>query len=315
MGWGVSLSILLMIGEMHMRNVFIGSVSAAVLMFSGAAMAAPPTAFGAWTVDSAGVIGGAGCTGGIVGTGFLQCQVVINNKTYIQTIIAEGFGATGATLDRLTFRSQDFVQIGAGAPSGVASTVAIKDTVTNPGTTFTTSADILAGWAVATGSTNKSEAVLKVGLDAPGAAGANKAFLSTFNVTAITTSANANIISELGMGQTVGLEGNAGSTDRQRFELRNKAANPAVTAYTVGGTGPTPGTGVVTATAGTAIQGLWIGQTVTGSDAFSVQRLSTMSAAGDPLTTTTRTALGSTAPVDWGTGGVFTAQFGTAPTF
>ena len=301
-----------------MNNVFkvVGSVASAALLLSGAAMAAPPQAFGTWSVSSTGVISGAGCAGQVVGTGFLQCQMTIGGKTYIQTIIAEGFAAAvpaapADPLSRLTFRSQDFVQIGTGSSQGVASTVGIKDSTTNPGTVFSTTADIMAGWA--TGNSNKSEATLTLNVDAPGSSTANDGFLSNFNVTAITDSTNVNKITELGLGQTVELGGTG--TDRQRFELRQELANPAVTAYTVGGITANPLGGVLNAAVGAQLRGLWIGQTVTGTDNFGVQSLSVVDAAGNPTSTTSLTSLGSTGPVDWGTGGVFTAQFGSTPTF
>lgn len=301
-----------------MRNVFkvVGSVASAALLLSGAATAAPPQPFGTWSVSSTGVISGAGCAGQVVGTGFLQCQMVIGNKTYIQTIIAEGFAAplptTGSALDRLTFRSQDFVQIGTGSSQGVASTVGIKDSTTNPGTIFSTTADIMAGWATST-TANKSEATLTLNVDAPGSSTANDGFLSNFNVTAITDSTNVNKITTLGLGQTVELGGTG--TDRQRFELRQETANPAITSYTVGGITTNPLGGVLNAALNAPLRGLWIGQTVTGTDNFGVQSLSVVDALGNPTSTTSLTSLGSTGPVDWGTGGTFTAQFGTAPTF
>lgn len=308
-----------------MNNVFkvVGSVASAALLLSGAATAAPPQAFGTWSVSSTGVISGAGCAGQVVGTGFLQCQMTIGGKTYIQTIIAEGFAAAVPAapvdpLSRLTFRSQDFVQIGAGSNQGVASTVGIKDSTTNPGTVFSTTAEIMAGWATSNftpGSTtaNKSEAVLTLNVDAPGSSTANDGFLSNFNVTAITDSTNVNRITALGLGQTVELGGTG--TDRQRFELRQESANPAVTAYTVGGITANPLGGVLNAALNAPLRGLWIGQTVTGTDNFGVQSLSVVDAAGNPTSTTSLTSLGSTGPVDWGTGGVFTAQFGSTPTF
>lgn len=300
-----------------MNNVFkvVGSVASAALLLSGAATAGPPQPFNAWSVSSTGVISGAGCTGQVVGTGFLQCQMVIGGKTYIQTIIAEGFAAplpaTGSALDRLTFRSQDFVQIGTGSSQGVASTVGIKDSTTNPGTIFSTTANIMAGWA--TGNSNKSEAALTLNVDAPGSSTANDGFLSNFNVTAITDSTNVNKITVLGLGQTVELGGTG--TDRQRFELRQETANPAITSYTVGGIATNPLGGVLNAALNAPLRGLWIGQTVAGTDNFGVQSLSVVDALGNPTSTTSLTSLGSTGPVDWGTGDVFTGQFGLAPTF
>lgn len=303
-----------------MRNVFkvVGSVASVALLLSGAATAAPPQPFGTWSVDSAGVISGAGtgCAASVVGAGFLQCQITIGTKTYIQTIIAEGFAATGTGLDRLSFRSQDFVQIGKGSTQGVAASMGIKDTVTNPGVTFGTTADILTGWA--TGNTNKSETELTLSLDKPGAASANEDFLSDFNVRAITDSTNANKIAKLGLGQTVelGLNPNGTAVGKQRFELRQEPADPAVTAYTVDGITNNPLGGVLTAAAGSPLQGLWIGQTVTGTDAFAHQKLSSLTSGGALVGSTSLTTLGSTAKVDWGSAGqVFFDQFGAIPAF
>lgn len=293
-----------------MRNSFkvMNSLGAVALLLSGAAMAAPPVAFNGWSVDNAGVVtsGTAGCTALVVGAGFHQCQMIVGGKTYIQTIIAEGFSAAGTGLDRLSFRSQDFVQIGAGSTQGLASSMGVKDSVTNPGTTFGTTANILTGWAVNTAG-NKSEAELALSLNsAATSATSNDAFLSGFNVTAITDAANVNLTPVLGVDQTVGLGGVG--TDKQRFFLRNEAADPAITGYTVAG-----GIGVLNAAAGAPLQGIWVAQSIAGTGDFSVQSLANLNGGANSLTSVTN--LLSTAPVDWGTGGVFTAQFGAAPTF
>ena len=319
-----------------MRNILkvVGSAGSVALLLSGAAMAAAPP-FVAWTVNKAGSITGSPCgAGAIIGNGFIQCTLQIGGIEHIATIIAEpvgGFVAGDlAVVPRadLAFHSQDLVRIGAGAGAGgLASTMGIKDTLTNVGTTFGTTAEVLTGWAAAHVSPLlKSRATLTLDLAAPGAANTNNGFLSTFSVTAdsLVSAPLVNVATALSIGQTVGLEGGALSIDRQRFVLRNQpVVAPGITAYTIAGGAATNNTLTVAVPAAgvtpPTIQGLWIGQslgTTTATpigDDFAVQRLSNL--AGGANSVTSRTSLISTAPVDWGTGGVFFAQFGAAPTF
>lgn len=260
-----------------MRNVFkvVGSVASAALLLSGAAMAAPPASFGGWTVDSAGVISdGSGCPGAITGAGFEQCQVSIGGQAYVRTRIIEGFTGTP------TFTSEDFVRIG-GSGQGLASTMTINDATTNPGTTFGTTAEIMTGWATSNAGSptaNKSEANLSLSLDTPSTPG--DGFSSTFNVTAITDSTNANLITDLGIGQTVEL---GSSAEKQRFELRNVPASAQV---------------------------VWIGQSVNaaGSSSFGVTQSKDLATG---TSTGSATSLVSTAPDT----SIWTSTFGAAPTF
>ena len=323
-----------------MRNILkvVGSAGSVALLLSGAAMAAAPP-FVAWTVNKSGAITGSPCgAGAIVGNGFIQCSVTlgavagVGGIEHIVTIIAEpvnGFVAGDLTVvprADLAFHSQDLVRIGAGAGAGgVASTMGIKDTVTNPGTAFGTTAEILTGWAATHVSPLlKSRATLTLDLAAPGTV--NNGFLSNFSVTAdsLLATPTRNEATALVIGQTVQLEGGVLSIDRQRFVLRNQPVVGVITNYTIAGgaAGPANVLTVAAPAAGAAIptiQGLWIGQslgTTTTSpigDDFAVQRLSNLG--GGASSVTTRTSLVSTAPVDWGTGGVFFAQFGAAPTF
>lgn len=265
-----------------MRNVFkvVSSVGSVALLMSGTAMAAHLT-FGNFTVSTGGVItdNTAPCAGAITGQGFEQCQVVINGQTYVRTRIAEGF-ATAATLSDLTFSSEDFVEIGAGSTQGLASNMSITDATTNPGTTFNTTANVRTGWATTNAGTagaDKSQTTLGLTLNTPGATGAFEGFNSTFNVTAVTDASNNNVISALGVGQTVEL---GSSTDKQRFELRNIPS----------------------------AQIIWAAQSVTGTDNFGVTRSIDVATGA---VTGTRTSLGSTA-VDTT---VWTTAFGPVPTF
>ncbi len=260
-----------------MRNKFkiASSLGAAALLLSGAAMAAPPTPFGNWTVNGAGdIVDDTGApspcgSGAVTGAGFQQCELTINNERYIRTRIADA-----------TFESEDFIKIGANnsntTGNGLASTMTIND-----GAGFQTSAQIMTGWGVANAGTagaNRSEATLGLTLGiAESSAGAFDAFNATFGVTAVTTSAGVNQISDLSVGQTVGL---GSSTDKQRFELRNVGSE----------------------------QALWAGQSVTAAGDFSITVSKTL-ATGAVIGTTTN--LGSTAA----DASVWTSAFGPAPTF
>lgn len=268
-----------------MRNKFkiVSSLSAAALLLSGAAMAAPPAPFGNWTVtvsgtgvvsditDNTGAPNPCG-SGAVTGAGFQQCELTIGTARYIRTRIADA-----------TFRSEDFVKIGGGgvnaAGSGLASTMAINEV--KDGTTFGTTANIMTGWAVSNAGTtgaNKSEATLGLTLaTAATSATAFDAFNATFGVTAVTNSAGVNQVSALSVGQTVAL---GAATDKQRFELKNVGTE----------------------------QVLWAGQSVTAAGDFGITVSKNI---GTGAIIKSVTNLGGTG-VD---ATVWTSAFGAPPTF
>jgi len=113
---------------------------AAMSIPAGAVLAAAPIAMGGWTVDGAGNITAAACGScsstsatPVTDAGFLQRNITIGSKTFIQTIIAEA-GDTTATTDTFGswtggngFADENFVEIG--GTGGLADKQEVQETV------------------------------------------------------------------------------------------------------------------------------------------------------------------------------------------
>ena len=262
------------------------SMGSVAMILSGAALSAPPTAFGQYIGAGATITptGTGGCPAGftcqalsaaISGLGFLQREIVdATGAKYIHTIIDDNKG----------FKTEDFVKFnlsGQNAAKGIASRSSITETAAD-GTIFKTGADILTGWGATDQVNNKSEALLSFSLDKPSVGGLNDKFFTSFNATVATRAGatagtpDINVTERLAIDQTVGLEGPAGSTDRQRFYTAIQPANNALTAYKIpGGVGPG-----VTVALKSPVQIVWVGQTVTGAGSFGTTTLSEAKADG-----------------------------------
>ena len=276
----------------------MSSAGSLALILSGAAMAAPPVGFntlGQWNVDSAGVVT-ATCPTGFTcatladGSGFKQIEMTSNavgGPRYIRTLIGEGFTAAGADITRLSFASEDFVQLG--GTQGVASAITVREGAASPTGTaagsitsgFSTSAQILGGWAT-NNAANRAETTLGLTLSDQGAdpdgagvltaasAGGDE-FLTGFSVTANTLAATgANVTDVLSVGQTVYVGGLAAVNDRQRFVT---LIEPAVTAQTAFKFAASTDPATLAWAIGDKIQVVWAGQDISGAGAFSTQSL------------------------------------------
>ncbi len=270
-----------------MRNVFkvASSVGSAALLLSGVAAAGGPTGYTAdsWTVNSSGAVTAtcpvASCAVLAEGTGFKQIQFSSGGKTYIQTILAEGWATgTGAGATQapgtLKFTDENLVQIGVAgttAVQGLISKTRIVDgdvpALTKTG--FSTTTDIATGWATGAtagvGSTvNKAEVGIKLDVsERPvGATTTANDFLSTFAFTGATTVGGANVPLSLNMDQTVMLDS---TTDKQRFATTVKTAGTLVAPTGgfkfAGATDPA----TLTWAATDRLQAIWVAQSVTGA--------------------------------------------------
>lgn len=263
-----------------MRNVFkiVSSVGSAALLLSGAAMAAAPAGYSAdnWTVNATGVVSAtcpvASCTVLADGTGFKQIQFTSAGKTYIQTILAEGWTSGGGATQApsgLKFTDENLVQIGvSGSPAvqGLVSKTRIVDGAAPAlGVTgFGTTTDIATGWGtVSTGNQAEVGIDLDISERPVGATTAANDFLSTFGFTGATTTGGANVAISLGMDQTVML-GNI--SDKQRFATTIKTAGAL--AAPAGGfkfAGNTTDPSTITWAATDRLQAIWVAQSVTGA--------------------------------------------------
>lgn len=309
----------------------MSSTASMALILSGTAMAAPPTGFntaGQWDINNAGVVTatcptGFTCTTVADGAGFRQMEVVSNavgGPRYVRTLIGEGFAAAGTGIDRLSFVSEDYVQMG--GSQGLASAMTVKEgSVSATGTAagsvttgFSSSAQILTGWAT-NNTANRVEATLGLALSDTGAgatAGGDE-FLTSFNVTANTVAATgANVTSLLGVDQTVYVGGATAPGDRQRFVTLVEDAVTAQTAFKFDANATDPTT--LAWAIGDKIQVVWAGQDIGGSGSFSTQSVLKVSSGAavraSNLVLPSTFEWTTTAPVS-----VLFSEFGAAPAF
>ena len=333
-----------------MRNVIkiVSSVSSAALLLSGAAMAAAPTGFAldAWTVSTTGAITAtcpAGAVGGCAplasGTGFDQTQFVLGGRTYIRTILAEGWAATGAAQapGTLKFTDENLVQIGiagVAAAQGLISKTHITEGVTPAIATtgFLGDSTIRTGWGTGTVAgvadpTRLAEVAIvlnvseRPALAVGGVQGAND-FLSKFAFGGYTNATGSNVIDSLVMDQTIFLNALA---DKQRFVSSTKTAGtapaqvaPAAPGFKFAANTDVPAT-YLTWTPTQQIQAIWVAQSVSNAGsvpgvagAFSVSllnNLATNTSVG--VTNVTGTALAT----EFATGGSLASMFAPTPVF
>lgn len=308
----------------------MSSAGSLALILSGTAMAAPPTGFntlGQWNVDTAGVVSATcpatfTCVTVANGNGFLQQEVTSGSGTrYVRTLIGEGFASTATTdITRLTFASEDYVQLG--GSQGLASAMTIKEgSVSLSGTAaasittgFSSTAQVLSGWAVVDTVNNKAEATLGLNLSDTGVgstAGGDE-FLTDFSVTANTLTSGANVTAALGIGQTVYVGGSTALGDRQRFVTKVEDATTAQTAFKFAANTTDPAT--LAWAIGNKIQVVWAGQDIGGAGAFSTESVRLVSSgvavSGSNLTSANTFEWTTSGPVS-----VLFSEFGTAPTF
>ncbi len=327
--------------KLHKVTTAMGSAGSLALILSGAAMAAPPAGFntlGQWNVSTAGAVS-ATCPTGFTcatvadGSGFLQQEVTSNTAggpRYFRTLIGEGFASTATTdITRLTFASEDYVQLG--GAGGLASALTIKEGTlsaagTAPGsigTGFSSSAQILAGASMVANGANRAESILSLSLSDQGAdpdgAGALTAaaaggdeFLTDFSVMANTTTGGANVTAALGLGQTLYVGGANAVNDKQRFVTFIEDAVTAQTAFKFANNVTDPAT--LAWAIGNKIQVVWAGQDIAGAGPFATESVKLVSSgaavSGFNLVSPNTFEWTSTAPVS-----VLFSEFGTAPVF
>ena len=329
-----------------MRNVIkiVSSVSSAALLLSGVAMAGAPTGYAldTWTVDQTGVVtatcpvGVGNCTLLAEGTGFKQEQFTLAGRTFIRTILAEGWAATGAAQapGTLKFTDENLVQIGvagAVAAQGLISKTRVVDGAV-PAlavTGFLTESSIKTGWGTGTASgvgdpARKAEVGIILNVSerpvvvAPAVAGAND-FLSKFAFTGFTNSLDANIAETLDMDQTVFLNA---LSDKQRFVSSTKVAGTTRVAPAAPGFKFAANTNVpaeyITWTAADRLQAIWVAQSIQGAgqsaavSPFSTSVLRNLASNTDVgVTNLNSTALAT----EFATGGSLSTMFVPTPTF
>lgn len=309
----------------------MSSAGSLALILSGTAMAAPPAGFntlGQWNVDTAGLVTATcpstfTCVTVANGAGFLQQEVTNGSGTlrYVRTLIGEGFAATGSDITRLTFASEDYVQLG--GTGGLASAMTIKEGALSPSGTaaasittgFSSTAQILAGASMVASGLNKSEAILGLNLSdtGAGAAAGGDEFLTDFSVTANTLASDgSNVTASLGVGQTVYVGGTTALADRQRFVTLVKDASTNQAAFKFAANTTDPAT--LAWSTGNKIQVVWAGQSIGGAGAFSTESVRLVSSGA----AVTGSNLASPNTFEWTTTGpvsVLFSEFGTAPTF
>jgi len=288
------------------------SIGSATLMISSVVMAQNipglPIGFGAAGMgvldnDAAcATATGGTCSTIAAGNGFVQRQIEIGGQTFIQTVIDDGSGS---------FQDENFVQItfgggGQTATQGVADRLTVAD---GPG--FTTTGQIMAGWAndLTPGSGTHANIVMTIDDQTDPA----NAFTNSFSVdTEFVAAAGTNVLRDLKIDQLVYLNDPA---DLQHFYTNIKgSAATSVAAYTIPG-----GAQAVTWNAGDAVQVLWIGQDMTagaGVGAFGTESAQQVDlATGTGVTATSFTSLNSVGPWDWAAGTPIGDEFGVAPVF
>lgn len=237
------------------------------------------------------------------GAGFIQRQIDVNGKTYIQTSIVDG-----------TFNSEDFVQIQftgntGGGIKGVASKLTLTDGSTLvdgdgitqvDGTGFVADSLIYSGWAhsranhaTTPSADGDSEAVIRV--DVGDDTVAANAFRADFSVdTEFDSGTNTNIINSMDAVQMVKL---GAVTDTQKFETHVKAASAPSGAFDLG----TGSIGSVQFAADEMIQVVWVGQVIDGLGTFGTVNLSNIETTPANATNvkTSKSSLSVTGPFGW----------------
>jgi hypothetical protein len=157
------------------------SLGAAALVLSGAAMAAAPTAFDAWTVTGGDITSACPanftCTTAVTGDGFFQRQITdTDGNDFFQTIITDS-GVTGSP-GGLSFSDESFVQTG--NVGGLADKSSINDTTTTGTLTevFDAQTTLLTGWASTNGTDD--EVMIYQGISAVDTAASAEDFRTDF---------------------------------------------------------------------------------------------------------------------------------------
>jgi len=289
-----------------MRNKIkaVFSIGAAALILSGTASAQIPQIpllgvnFGDVGLSADEAACGAAVSGtcSVIasGDGFVQRQIDVDGKSFIQTIISE------VDADGGNFNSEDFVQInfgGTGSQQGIASKLTVSDgtfaaDMSSDG--FIADSIITAGWADGTDGV-ESNAVIRVDISE---AGVTDGFAAAF-VVDTDFNGTTNVVNSLVASQTAIL-GAAG--DKQVFYTEIKAAG-AAGSDNIGSAGQ----GVASWNAGEQIQVVWVGQDIDADSVspFGAQVVSNL----DTGTTTRFSSLTEEGPWAWN------AEWSNTPTF
>ncbi len=315
-----------------MKKIF--AVGATALIMSGSVMAQEVPTLGtlkfgdldgladtgaggcAEAVNTATGTTGATCNTLAEGVGFIQRQIDVNGKTYIQTSIVDG-----------TFNSEDFVQIQftgntGGGIQGVASKLTLTDGNTLvdgngitqvDGTGFVADSLIYSGWAHSragdpTNPSQNGDSEVVIRVDVGDDTVAANAFRADFSVdTAFDSATGTNIINSMDAVQTVVL-GNV--SDEQKFVTHVKAASAATGPFNLG----TGSIGQVEFAQDDMIQVVWVGQTIAGLGSFGTVNLANIEPAATGNVKTSLSNLSNVGPFGW-TGTVIETEFGAAPVF
>lgn len=268
------------------HKVALITMGSAMLIASGAAMAGPPTAYGAWSV-SGGTISttspcptGFTCGAAITGNGFFQRQISDSaGVKYFQTIIAPtGATATSGALGSLAFTDENFVQQQGGG-TGIADqqNVFAPSTTAQPGN-FTSTTAINSGWAQGAG---ENAIDLHQNVTDPGPAG-TLATNPNFNLDFLLSDASTNnTLPVVTINEQVSLytPGNVNSNpnDKQDFYLKQQKAT-ALGSVSLTGATDSSGTGSISGGVGSLsyaandlIQSMWMGQVVTSGTGATAQ--------------------------------------------
>jgi len=216
------------------------SMGAVAAILSGAALAAAPTSFDAWTVTS-GAIAPTGCPAtftcgtATTGDGFYQRQITdtATGKDYFQTIITDK-GVSGSP-GGLTFADENFVQSG-NAGNGLADKSSINTSTTTGTLTeaFSATTALLTGWANNGGN---DSAVITQGITANDTAAGAEDFSANFSLDQV--GAEGAVSKLMRITGSVDLQETGGTTTAsQNFVLVDRFGTANVTGGTValGGT-------------------------------------------------------------------------------
>ena len=208
----------------HKQTTGLAAIVAASI-WASSAVAAPPTAFGAfgqYTYDNVtGVITTNPCAAGvscdpspITDTGFVQRVVQIGDKTYVQTIIADDTGGV--------FRSEDWVALN-GGNGGIASKQTIDD-ATDAEATFGTEFELAIGTDFKQGAPE-----VRIVQNVLGKAGTNSEFfVNNFNYTQPTANVAAGVVTTI--AQSVDLDQATAGNQAQSFDYKDVTAAQTATA-------------------------------------------------------------------------------------
>lgn len=281
----------------QMRKIkTVCSIGAVALILSGAASAQIPELginFGEVGIDAADgaceTATSGTCSTIAAGTGFIQRQIDVGGKSFIQTIISDD-----------GFESEDFVQIGfgnSGSVQGIASKLSVtQDAFSSDFSTsgFEATSTISAGWAATNSAV--SNAIIAVNVSE---AGATDGFSAAFQVDTDYDGTN-NTINSLIASQVATL---GSASDKQAFYTEIKGADNTGSDNISGA-----GRGEATWAAGDQIQVVWVGQDMPAAQlsGFGAQSVTN-------LTTPSQTSFSSlTNPGPFGT---WNAEWSETPTF